>query len=138
MVEIRNKEELKVLFPEKAQKLIAKPSQPFSNLFNAYVQAINKQNNRHGSLLETPFRRKHIKDEKYLKNLILYIQKNPIHHRFTEKSEDYEWSSYQTIISDKKSLIEKEKVIESFDNKENFVFLHQQKIDVLSIEKSIF
>lgn len=138
LVEIRNKEELNSLFPEKAQKLISKPSQPFSNLFNAYVQAINKQNNRHGSLLETPFKRKNIKDEKYLKNLILYIHNNPIHHGFIKKVEDYQWSSYQSIISNKKSLIEREKVIELFDNKENFDFAHQQKIDVISIEKSIF
>lgn len=33
-------------------------SQAFSNLFNAYTKAYNKQNSRTGALLERPFKRK--------------------------------------------------------------------------------
>ena len=46
-------------------------AQAFSNLFNAYTKAYNKQNSRTGALLERPFKRKQIKDENYLKQLIL-------------------------------------------------------------------
>ena len=58
------------------------PHQYFSNLFNAYTKAINKRNKRHGSLFERPFKRKLIKDEDYLKQLVLYIHNNPVHHGF--------------------------------------------------------
>lgn len=119
------------------EKATKKPSQQFSNLFNAYVQAINKQNNRHGSLLETPFKRKQIQNEEYLKNLILYIHNNPIQHNFVEKLEDYNWSSYTSIISNKKTLIERNKVIDLFGGKQNFIGTHHQKIDIISIEKSL-
>lgn len=137
LVEVKSEEEINFSFPAESQKLINKPSQPFSNLFNAYVQAIIKQNNRHGSLLETPFKRKRIDDEKYLKNLILYIHNNPVQHNFVEKVEDYKWSSYNSIISNKESLIERERVIDFFDDKENFIFSHRQRIDTISIENSI-
>lgn len=137
LIKIRSETEICTQFSIDVEKAEKKPSQQFSNLFNAYVQAINKQNNRHGSLLETPFKRKQIKDEKYLKNLIIYIHNNPIQHNFVEKIADYKWSSYNSIISDKKTKIEREKVIELFDTKENFISTHQQKIDVIRIEKSL-
>tara|TARA_R110002050_G_scaffold278916_1_gene425191 strand:+ start:79 stop:681 length:603 start_codon:yes stop_codon:yes gene_type:complete len=137
LVKIKTDEEICNNFNIKVEKVDKKPSQQFSNLFNAYVQAINKQNNRHGSLLETPFKRKEIKDEKYLKNLITYIHNNPIQHNFVKYLENYKWSSYSSLISNKVTNIERNKVIELFDNKENFVFAHQQKIDIIGIEKSL-
>ena len=137
LVKIKTDEEICNNFNIKVEKVDKKPSQQFSNLFNAYVQAINKQNNRHGSLLETPFKRKEIKDEKYLKSLIIYIHNNPIEHNFVKYLKDYKWSSYSSLISNKGTNIERNKVIELFDNKENFVFAHQQKIDIIGIEKSL-
>ncbi|WP_026776256.1 hypothetical protein [Polaribacter sp. Hel_I_88] len=137
LVKIRSDKEICSNFSINIDKVDKKPSQQFSNLFNAYVQAINKQNNRHGSLLETPFKRKEIKDEKYLKSLIIYIHNNPIEHNFVKYLKDYKWSSYSSLISNKGTNIERNKVIELFDNKENFVFAHQQKINIIGIEKSL-
>lgn len=135
LIKIRSAEEISTFYSIDAEKAIKKPSQQLSNLFNAYAQAINKQNNRHGSLLEKPFRRKQIKDENYLKNLILYIHNNPIHHNFVEHLADYKWSSYDAILSFKKTSIKREQVIYLFDTKENFMYSHQQKIDIVSMEK---
>ena len=55
-------------------------TQAFSNLFNAYAKAFNKQNNRTGSLFEKHFKRIKIQDENYLRNIIQYIHLNPKHH----------------------------------------------------------
>lgn len=77
------------------------PSNQFGYLFNAYTQAINKKFNRTGSLFERPFERKLIASEKYLQNLIFYIHNNPILHGFTNNLNDYPWSSYDTILSNK-------------------------------------
>lgn len=135
LVKIRSASEICDFFSIKKEKATRKPSQQFAHLFNAYVQAINKQNARHGSLLETPFRRKHIKNESYLKNLILYIHNNPIQHNFVEKIEQYRWSSYTSIISNQKTAIERDKVLAQFENKENFIYCHQQKMEITSLEK---
>jgi REP element-mobilizing transposase RayT len=59
-----------------------KPSNQFSHLFNAYAQAFNKSFGRTGSLFEHPFKRKLIDNEFYLKQVILYIHNNPVHHGF--------------------------------------------------------
>lgn len=85
--------------------------------------------------METPFKRKQIKDEEYLKNLIIYIHNNPIEHNFVKCLENYKWSSYSSVISD--TYIEREKITELFDNKQNFIFAHQQKIDIIGIEKNL-
>lgn len=54
---------------------------------------------------------------------------------FVQKLADYPWSSYFSIISDKKSSIEKDKVLYQFDTKENFIDSHQQKTDIIAVEK---
>ena len=63
--------------------------QYFSNLFNAYTKAFNIKYNRHGSLFERPFKRKSIDNKRYLKNVLLYIHNNPVHHGFTDSPTDY-------------------------------------------------
>lgn len=111
-----------------------KPSQQFSNLFNAYTKAFNKQQNRHGTLFERPFKRKEISDEKYFRNLVLYIHTNAVHHNLVKKVEDYTWSSYASIITNKPSNIRRREVINWFDDKANFIACHQQKNDFLSLK----
>lgn len=64
-------------------------SRQFSHLFNAYTQAMNKKYSRTGSLLEKPFKRKQIQDEKYFNRLIYYIHNNPIHHAIVNDLDDY-------------------------------------------------
>ena len=43
-------------------------TQGFSNFFNSYVKAFNKQNNRTGSLFEKHFKRIRLDDEEYLRH----------------------------------------------------------------------
>ena len=54
---------------------------------------------------------------------------------FVKKLADYPWNSYFSIISNKKSSIEKDKVLYQFDTKENFIDSHQQKTDIIAVEK---
>jgi hypothetical protein len=105
------------------------PHQYFSNLFNAYSKALNKRNNRHGSLFERPFKRKLIDDETYFKNVVLYIHRNPVHHGFCEHPIEYGWSSYLGCISSKPTKIRREAVIEWFSDRENFEYCHNQAFD---------
>ena len=110
------------------------PSQSFSNLFNAYTKAYNKSYNRHGPMFERPFKRKMISNEAYFQNLIAYIHNNPVHHGICEHPLNYPWSSYITCISEKKTKLKRTEVIAFFNDLENFKYVHQQKINDLSID----
>lgn len=101
--------------------------QPFSNLFNAYTKAINKMYNRTGSLFQEHLKRKEIKTDDYLKNLILYIHLNPLSHEVFENFENYPHSSYKAMILTKPTLLKREEVIALFEDVENFRYVHSTK-----------
>ena len=111
------------------------PHQYFSNLFNAYTKAFNKQHQTHGTLFERPFRRKRINEKDYLRQVILYIHSNPVHHGFCEHPIEYPWSSYLTCISEKPTKLQRKFVIGWFDDVANFRYMHNKKIDVIEIER---
>ena len=106
---------------------IIDPSRQFSHLFNAYTQAINKRHNRTGSLFETTFERKAVTSEKYFQQLIFYIHNNPVHHGFVKQMSLYPWSSYETIISNKPTMLKRSEVLEMYGDVENFIFYHNQQ-----------
>ncbi|HKX85619.1 MAG TPA: transposase [Flavobacterium sp.] len=113
------------------------PSQSFSNLFNAYTKAYNKNSKRHGTLFERPFRRKQINNTRYLQNVITYIHNNPIHHNICDHPIQYPWSSYISCISEKPTKLKRKEIIQLFNDLENFEYAHQEKTDYLSIEQSL-
>ena len=110
------------------------PHQYFSNLFNAYTKAINKKYNRTSSLFQRAFKRKLIDNELYLKNVILYINTNPLHHKISENYTNYKWSSYSEFISNAETIINKEQVARWFNDVQNFKETHQQKSNIIDIE----
>ncbi|HUH25396.1 MAG TPA: hypothetical protein VLY87_02100 [Flavobacterium sp.] len=113
------------------------PSIQFGHLFNAYTQAINKKFKRTGNLFEKPFERKMIDSDKYFQNLIFYIHNNPVVHGFTNNINNYAWSSYQTILSNKPTNLKRDKVIEYYDDLENFIFFHEQNQNLDDIKDLI-
>ncbi|MCO5233541.1 MAG: transposase [Chitinophagales bacterium] len=100
-------------------------SKQFSNFFSSYSQAYNKLYNRKGSLFLKNFKRKEIKDEKYLIRLLVYIHRNPVQHGFTNQPEDWNWSSFRLFP---KSQLELLSIY--FDNLENYNFVHQKMNNV--------
>ena len=116
---------------EQCSKLI---SQQFSNLFNSYTKAFNTRYQRRGSLFISNFKRKEITSEDYLKTLVCYIHRNPIHHGFCTDFTDWKHSSYHAYLSDKSSKIERNYILDLFDGKENFIEAHQQYIEPLDSE----
>ena len=121
--------ENEILIDSLAYSTVEKPkivdaSMQFGHFFNAYTQAINKKYNRTGSLFEKPFERKRVTSDKYLKNLVYYIHNNPVHHGFCKNCNEYPWSSYGTILSNKPTKLRREDVIEMFGNREDFITYH--------------
>lgn len=102
-------------------------SQAFSNCFNAYAKAINKSYNRTGSLFQDRFKRKMIKDENYLRSLIIYIHLNPENHNLIGDFTKYDYSSYKTYLSKQPTLLNRQEGLEFFGDNENFKLLHSQR-----------
>ncbi|RTY76418.1 hypothetical protein EKM05_00910 [Flavobacterium sp. GSP27] len=109
-------------------------SKQFSNLFNAYTLAMNKRYKRTGSLFEKNFRRKVVDSETYFQKLVFYIHNNPVHHKFAEHIIEYPWTSYGTVISNKKTKLQREKVIEYFHDLGNFKYYHSSNPNLDEIE----
>ena len=67
-------------------------------LFNAYVQAVNKQQARSGSLFEGRFRHRRIDREEYLTQLCRYIHLNPVKAQLVQRPENWPYSNYRDWI----------------------------------------
>jgi putative transposase len=123
-----SEEKWKIYYPEKPGgnfKIKPKPSEQFQHLFSTYARYFNKKYGRVGSLFIKNYHRIRIDDSGYFTTLIIYIHKNPVNHGFAEQIADYPWSSYHTIVSDKKTKLRRDEVINSFEDLENFLFMHR-------------
>jgi REP element-mobilizing transposase RayT len=97
---------------------------PLCNLFNSYAQWFNKKTSRTGGLFQRPFKRKRITDQDYLKQVIYYIHRNPIHHHLSETFSLYPYSSYPIILGNQSTCLQREQVLDWFDGRENFIHFH--------------
>ena len=97
--------------------------------------AINKQENRYGSLFEKTFKRIEVTSIRYLTNLVFYIHANPQLHGLVKDFRDYPWSSYQPILNNAPVAIEKDKVLEWFSSKDNLVSFYNSKMELAMLKE---
>ena len=91
----------------------------------SYSKAINKQQSRHGSLLQKIFKRKMIPIED-VAQVVMYVHRNPVHHGYVRKPDDYKWSSYDAYIKDIDSkFLSKWRVLDLFDGADNLQLAHE-------------
>ena len=86
--------------------------------------AFNKQQNRCGTLFQTPFKRALIDSENYLRYVIRYVHKNPVQHNMVLQIEQWPWSSYNIIIQNEFTWLRQSTIIELFGNKMMFRNYH--------------
>ena len=110
------------------------PERMFQHFFIAYAKEFNEKYERTGSLFEYKFKRILIENENYLKRLIMYINNNPVEHRICEKTEEYPYTSYLSLISNKPTKLARQFVIGLFGDLTNFIFVHGIDDDVSDIE----
>jgi putative transposase len=113
-------------------------SQIFSNFFNCYAKSFNEMFNRKGSLFIRPFKRKKINSDEYLTRIIHYIHYNAVHHGFVKKIDDWPYNSYQSILSDRPTMLERESILKWFGGIDEFIKFHQWKPDpklIIELEK---
>ncbi|MEY4934831.1 MAG: hypothetical protein RIS64_1190 [Bacteroidota bacterium] len=101
----------------------------FKRFFSAYVHKFNKQQKRHGSLLQEKFKRVQLKTEVAVLEKICYVHHNPIHHGYHAVYENWNYSSYDAYLDDRLCSLEREKGLvlfgSSLDNRKPFIEYHQ-------------
>jgi REP element-mobilizing transposase RayT len=96
----------------------------FKKLFQSYAMAFNKQQNRCGTLFQTPFKRALINSEDYLRDVIRYVHKNPVQHNMVLQIEQWHWSSYNLILQNEFTWLRQSTVMELFGHKMMFINYH--------------
>lgn len=137
---IRIKDDLDALHLKDAKRLSNKydpVSLAFLKFFTSYSKAINKQQKRHGSLFENPFKRILVNNTSYLSNLVFYIHANPQIHQICEDFRMYPRSSYERLMKGKPSKLKKDEVVQWFSGKENYVAIHSKDVDLDTIRHLI-
>jgi REP element-mobilizing transposase RayT len=101
-------------------------------MFITYSMSINIQEGRDGSLFEPKYKRLIIEENEYLLNAISYVHFNPENHEIINNFREYEYSSYNSLISGGKSIVNTEYTLEIFDGMEGFINYHQVMHDSIS------
>lgn len=97
--------------------------------FISYSKALNNHQNRKGTLFERHLKRVKIRSDEQLLWTIYYIHRNPVHHNLTLNYQKYRWSSYPVILSNKKTNLKRNKVLELFSGVDKFVEFHNRNIE---------
>ncbi len=111
-------------------------SKQFSNFFNAYAKAYNKQYDRRGSLFMRPFKSKEITSESYRIAIVNYIHRNPVHHGFCDGHEEWPHSSYHAYLSELPTKLQKDDTLAWFNGRDEFISFHKE--DRALRDKSLF
>ncbi|MBS4043913.1 MAG: hypothetical protein KGZ59_08880 [Chitinophagaceae bacterium] len=86
-------------------------SHQFRKFFQCYAMSFNKQQNRTGTLFQTPFKRALVDDDSYFRKLIYYIHSNPETHQLVKDFREWKWSSYQTMLMEKHTQLKNQKCL---------------------------
>jgi len=106
-------------------------SHAFQKMFQSYAMAFNVQENRVGSLFQSPLKRNLVDSDEYFTNLVYYIHANAQLHGFVDDFRQYPWSSYQRITSPKPSKLQKEQVLNWFGGIDQYIDYHASNPRIL-------
>jgi hypothetical protein len=109
----------------------------FSNMLNGYAKWYNRKYDRKGSLFIDYLRRVEIMDDIQFTNTLFYVHKNPVHHGYCDKIEDWLWSSYNELLANTHTNLQRQKVLEWFGNREKFIEFHQRPIPLKNVNLGI-
>lgn len=105
-------------------------SHQFRKFFQSYAMAFNKQQERTGTLFQTPFKRALIDNIHYYKQVVYYIHTNAQKHALIDDFRDWKWSSYNRFLTDRASKLMKQEVISWFADRAAFVDYHLCKPEI--------
>jgi len=121
----------------KTCEVYRKPSQHFSNLFNAYTKALNKAYGRTGSLFQERFGRIAVSSDAYFWRLVFYIHFNPQKHGFVDDFREWPWSSYAALRGTGATNLRRDEVLQWFGGVGEFERSHACRVDERAIARLI-
>ncbi|MEO8109046.1 MAG: hypothetical protein ABI594_03390 [Ginsengibacter sp.] len=117
-------------FNEKKNNLPDFVMEQFSNWLNGYTKAFNIMYNRKGGLFIDYLKRTEAKEHADITSFLFYIHKNAVHHGLTKKIGEWKYDSYNLILSDKPTSLQREAVINWFGSRERFIEFHKQPVNL--------
>lgn len=101
----------------------------FKRFFQSYAQSFNLEQSRKGNLFSRPFKRVLIESDSQITQTIIYIHANALKHKITKDFTKYKWSSWDSILSDKKTNLLRDDVLEWFGGGANFIKTHLESAE---------
>lgn len=98
--------------------------QAFKRFFQSYSLAFNKVDQRNGNLFYKPFKRILINKESQFTQLVVYIHANPLKHQLTHDFTRWEWSSWESLVSNQPTALLRKELLDWFGGIEKFVRTH--------------
>jgi hypothetical protein len=80
------------------------------------------------------FKRTIIESIPSLCRAVVYIHTNSVHRNVTNDFNNYRYSSFHSLLSDKETKLNREEFLKWFKGKDNFIKLHQERIELLGSE----
>jgi putative transposase len=117
----RNKKQSSDMLPEFIME-------QFSNLLNSYTKTINGLYGRKGSLFIDYLRRVEVKSGDQFKSTAFYVHKNPVHHGYCSRLDQWMWSSYNSILSGEPTFLLRDELLKRFGGVKEFIDYHSQPI----------
>lgn len=105
----------------------------FQRFFTSYSMAFNKQQARQGNLFYKKFQRLQVRNQDHFSTLVYYLHANCRKHNVQVDFENYKWSSFQSFLCEKPTLLERKFVLDWFGGREMFLEFHQTETDEAEI-----
>ena len=147
MVRIRGEEALRAFYNNKDPQSLGDfadldfadlVSNQFKNFLISYSKSSNKRYNRRGSLFLDNINRKPVKNDAYYTRLICYIHQNPVNHGFADHPSQWPFSSYQIMLSQKTTHLERNEVLGWFGGEKAYLEFHRQRRQIQEINPEDF
>ena len=91
------------------------------DVFNSYVQAVNLQQRRKGTLFQGRFRHIQIEKDEHILHLCRYIHLNPVKAGLTKLPEEWLYSNYLDWIGERKGILtDRSFMKDNFGNSTNY------------------
>ncbi len=93
----------------------------FQRFFTSYSMSFNSRNKRKGNLFHLPFNRVAIDSEAHFTQTVVYIHANAQKHQLCDDFRDYQWCSWQEIMSGKSGMIDSKYLFDWFGSREQLM-----------------
>ena len=98
----------------------------FKRFFQSYALSFNKIYDRKGNLFYKPFKRVEIEDDSQMIQTAVYIHANPLKHKVMNDFTEYQWSSWNNILSEAPTTLLRKEIITYFGTRSHFIKTHRE------------